>query len=86
MKFCTHPRSPSFNKTRNTKDAIPASPKQDFLLHTTTTHLPTIRALQTTKITKLGLPTLPPVAFKTHQNYKADMYFVFRGIDLGLLK
>ena len=45
---------PSLNKTRNTKDAILACPKQDFLLHTNTTHPPTVE-----EITKLGLQSLP---------------------------
>ena len=47
-----HP--PSLTKTRNTKDGIFAGPKQDFLLHTNTTYPQTIKALQTTKIAKLG--------------------------------
>ena len=47
------------NKARNTKDAFSAGPKQDLVPHATTTHPPTIKAFQTTKITKLGLLPLP---------------------------
>ena len=42
---------------------ISASPKQDFLLHVTTSRPPTIKALRTTKITKLGLEFLPSLVF-----------------------
>ena len=34
-------------------------PKQDLLPHASITHPPTIKALSTTKITKLGLLLLP---------------------------
>ena len=50
---------PSLNKTKNIKDAISAGPKQDSLLHATTIHPSTIKALQTRKITKLGSLSLP---------------------------
>ena len=42
MRFSQVLRLPSLNKIRNTKDAISAGPKQDFLLHTNTTYPPTI--------------------------------------------
>ena len=52
------------NKTRDKKDVISTSPKQDFLLHATNiptnTHLPTIKVYQPTKITKLDLLSPPP--------------------------
>ena len=57
MKSWTHLPSP-----RNTKDVFSARSKHDFLFQPTTTHLP-IKALQTTKITKLGLPFLFTVVF-----------------------
>ena len=41
--------------SKNTKDAISAGPEQEFLLHATTIYPRTVKALQTTKITKLGL-------------------------------
>ena len=47
------------NKARSTKDAFSASPKQDLQPHATTIHPPTIKSLQTTKITELGLLPLP---------------------------
>ena len=62
--FCTQnlhflfPSFPSF-LPRNTKDENKQGKKQDFLLQGTTTHPPTIRALQTAKTTKLGLLSLP---------------------------
>ena len=40
-------------------EAFLAGPKKDLLPRATTTHSPTINALQTTKITKLGLLPLP---------------------------
>ena len=38
---------------------ISAGPKQEFLLHATTIHLPTIKAIRSRKITKLGSLSLP---------------------------
>ena len=60
---------PAFlNKTRDKKDVISTSPRQDFLLHATNTptntHLPTIKVYQTTKITKLDLLS-PLLVFKS---------------------
>ena len=43
------------NKAKNTIGAFSASPEQDLLPHANTTHLATIKVLQTAKITKLGL-------------------------------
>ena len=55
MKSWTHTGSlPSLNKTKYIKHVISAGPKQEFLLHITTIHPPTIKALQTRKIKKLG--------------------------------
>ena len=53
-------RPPPLNKIRNTKDAISAGPKQDFLLYATTTHPSTIKAK--IKITKLCF-CLSPTGF-----------------------
>ena len=50
---------PSLNRTKNTKDTISTGPKLGFLLHSTTIHPPTIKALQTRKTTKLGSLSLP---------------------------
>ena len=58
------PCSPFLNKTRNTKDAIPAGSKQDFLLHANTNHPPAIKTLQNRKIAKLDLLSLTQLAFK----------------------
>ena len=52
------------NKTRNTKDEISTSPKQNILPQATTTHLPTIKALQTTIITR---PSVSPPFFLTEE-------------------
>ena len=41
--------------SKNTKDAISADPEQEFLLHATNIYPRTVKVLQTTKITKLGL-------------------------------
>ena len=51
----------SLNKTRNTKDEISTSPKQNVLPQATTTHLLTIKALQTTIITRPSVS--PPILF-----------------------
>ena len=51
-------------------DAISAGPKLDFLLHATTTHLPAIKAVQTTKITKLGLLSLTLWLLKDSSQYQ----------------
>ena len=64
IKSWTHPVSltlcpPSLNKIRHTKDAISADPKQNFLLYANM-HAPAIKALQTTKITKLSFLSLLP--------------------------
>ena len=53
---------PTLNKTKNIKDAISADPKQEFLLHSSTIHPSTIKALQTRQITKLGSVS-PPLVF-----------------------
>ena len=47
------------DKARNTKDAFAAASRQELLPHATTTQRPTIKVLQTTKITKLGILPLP---------------------------
>ena len=49
MKFALTLHPPSLNKTKHTKDAILGGPKLEFLLHVTTIHPPTIKALQTKK-------------------------------------
>ena len=54
---------PRVNKTRNTEDAISAGPKQDFLLYATTTHLPSIKTLQTKKNNKLRLSGFSSIDF-----------------------
>ena len=41
------------------KDVISAGPTQEFGLHATTIHPPTIKALQTRKATKLSFLPLP---------------------------
>ena len=47
------------NKAKNKKDAFSADPKKDLLSHATTFLPLTIKAIQTAKITKLGLLPLP---------------------------
>ena len=92
LQLTSHPRfldkhqkpkddPPSLNKTEKA-----AGSKQDFLLYTTTTHPPTIKALQTTKITKLGVLSLPPLALNRIpqcQNWKDNKYFDFPGNNPG---
>ena len=72
---------PSLNKTRHTKDATSVGPKQYLLLHATT-HTPAIKALQTTKITKLGFLSLSPTRWflrdsSQYQNWKAMILLAF---------
>ena len=49
---------PFFEQSQETKNEISARLKQEFPPQATTNHLPTIIALQTTKITKLNLLSL----------------------------
>ena len=79
-------RSPSLNKVKNTKDTILAVPKQDFLLRATTTHPTTIKEVQTIRITKLGLLSLPHWFLTEglkNQNWKANTCSPPPGKDLG---
>ena len=46
-----------------TQGNLLTSPKQVLLSHATTTHPLTVKALEITKITKLGLPFLTPLVF-----------------------
>ena len=63
----------SLNKTKNIKDEISANSKQDFSPKATTNHLSTIKALQTTKITKSNLLSLLPLVF----NRGFFIYFIY---------
>ena len=73
------------NKARNTKDMFSVGPKQDFLPHSSTTHPPTIKALQTAKINKIR-PSASPHWFLTegshYQTRKANSYSPLPGNDL----
>ena len=50
--------------TRNIKDEISTGLNKTQLLQATANHPPTVKALPTTKITKLGLLPFPPMLFK----------------------
>ena len=75
---------PAFlNKTRDKKDVISTSPKQDFLLHATNiptnTHLPTIKVYQTTKITKLNQEVQEPGLFQfiySQSNHHKQYFYI----------
>ena len=93
MKSLTHLASAFLNKTRDTKDAISAGPKQDFMLHATNnltdTNPPTIKVYQTTKITKLALLFLPLLIFKnrfTILESKSDNIFFLAGNRTTFIK
>ena len=63
--FCWNHRAPHpWTKTRNIKDEISASPKQDFSPQATTNHSSTIKALQTTRITKIKSFVSPLIVFQ----------------------
>ena len=57
------PCAPCLSKTKNIKDEISASPNQDFSPQATSNHLSTMKALQTTKITKLYFLSLLSLVF-----------------------
>ena len=84
---------PAFlNKTRDTKDAISAGPKGDFLLHATNTptntNPPTIKVYQTTKIIKLGFLFFPLLIFKrrfTISELKSENIFSIAGDRTSLI-
>ena len=72
------PCVPILELNQEHKDEISASPKQLSLPQSTTTQPLTFKALQTIKITKLGLLCLSPHCFlpegSLHQNWKANSY------------
>ena len=67
-------RPPSLNRIRNTQNVILPDPKQDYLLHTTTTHPPTIKALQTKKNTSCFSPHWILTEDSQCQNWKANSH------------
>ena len=70
-------RPSSLSKTRHTKNAILAGAKLDFLLYVTTIHPLAIKALQATKITKLGLLPLTQWFLIENENIRIEKQTYF---------